>query len=102
MTFHFQETLSYFGRIFGMSKDLLKERTAFLIEFLDLPRSSKTLVRQMSGGQQRRVSLAAALLHRPQLLILGPFNNHETYLVRLTPALFSSVIQWLSEQIEYP
>lgn len=52
-----------------MSSAKIKERTTFLMDFLDLPRSSR-LVRQMSGGQQRRISLAAAMLHQPQLLIL--------------------------------
>ncbi len=53
-----------------MSAAEIKERTQFLMDFLDLPRTTKRLVKQMSGGQQRRVSLAAALLHRPQLLVL--------------------------------
>ena len=53
-----------------MTANEIKERTDFLTEFLDLPRTSGRLVKHMSGGQQRRVSLAAALLHQPQLLIL--------------------------------
>ena len=70
--FTIDETLSYFGYIFGMAPAKIRERTDFLIEFLDLPSSkkSKRLIREMSGGQQRRVSLAAALLHQPELLIL--------------------------------
>ena len=68
--FTIQETLSYFGRIFGMSAARIRERTEFLMTFLDLPRAHKRLIREMSGGQQRRVSLAAALLHEPELLIL--------------------------------
>ena len=68
--FTIAETLSYFGYIFGMSNNRIRERTNFLIEFLDLPSNSKRLIREMSGGQQRRVSLAAALLHQPELLIL--------------------------------
>ena len=41
----------------------------FLLKFLDLPTSPRPL-ETMSGGQQRRASLAVALLHRPELLIL--------------------------------
>ena len=43
------------------SSSKIEERTDFLIEFLDLPKS-KRLIRELSGGQQRRASLAAALL----------------------------------------
>ena len=70
--FTIDETLSYFGYIYGMPPAKIRERTEFLIDFLDLPSSkkSKRLIREMSGGQQRRVSLAAALLHQPELLIL--------------------------------
>ena len=71
--FTIEETLHYFGRIYGMSGAKIRERTEFLMTFLDLqnlPGSSKRLIREMSGGQQRRVSLAAALLHQPELLIL--------------------------------
>ncbi|KAK3850633.1 hypothetical protein Pcinc_042674 [Petrolisthes cinctipes] len=64
------ETLSYFGRIHHMSSSLIRQRTHFLLTFLDLPDDPSRLINQLSGGQQRRVSLGAALLHQPELLIL--------------------------------
>ncbi|XP_042216216.1 ABC transporter G family member 20-like [Homarus americanus] len=63
------ETLRYFGRIHLMSGDKISQRTKFLVSFLDLPDPTR-LINQLSGGQQRRVSFAAALLHEPDLLIL--------------------------------
>ena len=39
------------------------------MKFLDLPSKTRAL-QNMSGGQQRRASLAVALLHEPELLIL--------------------------------
>ncbi|QQP36934.1 ATP-binding cassette sub-family G member 20, partial [Caligus rogercresseyi] len=63
------ETLEYFGRIFHMTAQSIKSRAEFLIDFLDLPRKNR-LIQNLSGGQQRRASLAIALLHEPELLIL--------------------------------
>nr|XP_045625785.1 ABC transporter G family member 20-like [Procambarus clarkii] len=63
------ETLRYFGRIHQMNSKSISEKSKFLVNFLDLPDPTR-LVSQLSGGQQRRVSFAAALLHEPDLLIL--------------------------------
>jgi ABC-type multidrug transport system ATPase subunit len=65
-----EETLRYFSRIYGMSAARFRERMEFLVKFLDLPPSGSRPLERMSGGQQRRASLALALLHQPDLLIL--------------------------------
>lgn len=67
--FNFHSQLSFYGKMFGMSADDIKEREDFLCDFLSLPVTSR-VVSKMSGGQQRRVSLACALLHQPPLLLL--------------------------------
>ncbi|KAH8362920.1 hypothetical protein KR084_003043 [Drosophila pseudotakahashii] len=67
--FTMRETLIYFGIISAMPKSDIEDRTEFLLKLLNLPNASK-FVKNLSGGQQRRVSLAVALLHEPELLIL--------------------------------
>ncbi|KAK7080025.1 hypothetical protein SK128_016282 [Halocaridina rubra] len=86
--FSISETLNYFGRIHLMSANRIKDRTKFLVEFLDLPDPNR-LINQLSGGQQRRASFAAALVHEPELLILDEPT------VGVDPLLRSSIWQHL-------
>lgn len=67
--FTIRETLLYFGSICGMKKEKIEEKLEFLVNFLMLPSANRP-VKALSGGQQRRVSFAAALVHEPELLIL--------------------------------
>lgn len=60
--FTLRETLIYFGWIAGMSTSEVDDKIDFLIELLQLPNVTR-FVKNLSGGQQRRMSLAAALLH---------------------------------------
>jgi len=63
------ETLRFHGQLQLMDRTQVAQRQAWLLEFLDLP-SAERVVGKLSGGQKRRVSLAVALLHEPQLLLL--------------------------------
>ena len=63
------ETMRYFGMLCGISQAEVTKRGRFLIELLKLP-TEERLIKNLSGGQQRRVSFCVALLHEPPLLIL--------------------------------
>ena len=60
------ENLRYFGRILGADTARIEETA----ETVDLARQLGQVVGTLSGGQRSRVSLAAALLNRPDLLLL--------------------------------
>ncbi|CAG2162880.1 unnamed protein product [Oppiella nova] len=67
--FTIEETLIYFGSLYHMDLDHIQDRIQFLIKLLNLPQKERK-VSQLSGGQQRRASIAVALFHAPPLLIL--------------------------------
>jgi ABC-2 type transport system ATP-binding protein len=61
-----RENLDYFARIVEASPGRVEE----VLETVDLVRVSRRQVRSLSGGERSRVSLAAALLGRPDVLVL--------------------------------
>jgi ABC-2 type transport system ATP-binding protein len=64
------ENLEFFGSLFGLSGSRLKQRIHEVMEIVNLSGDLKKAVRNYSGGMKRRLSLAASLLHRPDILIL--------------------------------
>ncbi|XP_073823396.1 ABC transporter G family member 23 [Musca autumnalis] len=85
-----KETVYYFGRIYGMKDDKIREKFKILRDLLQLPRATQ-LVKKCSGGQQRRVSFACAMIHDPELLILDEPT------VGLDPMLREKIWEFLVE-----
>lgn len=69
--FTIEETLNFFGYLHNIKKDNLERQKNFLFSFLDLAKFKNSIVKNLSGGQKRRVSMMCALLQEPKLLILG-------------------------------
>lgn len=65
-----EENLDFFGSLFGLKGDRKKQRIHEVASLVDLEEFLKTPVHKYSGGMRRRLSLAASLLHEPELLIL--------------------------------
>lgn len=65
-----EENLRFFGTMAGLSKAQLKSAMEELLLFAKLEDHRKKLVARFSGGMKRRLSLAIALLHKPELLVL--------------------------------
>ncbi len=64
------ENLAHHGHLYGMTGKRLRDRSAAMLERLGLTPRARDLVETLSGGLQRRVELAKALLHEPELLLL--------------------------------
>ena len=65
-----QENLQFIARIYGLARRTQKQRIAELLHIYGLEERTSQLAGRMSGGQRQRLSLAAATLHRPELLFL--------------------------------
>lgn len=64
-----REILLYFGRLYQMDADRIRHQIKYLMTLLDLPMGNQ-MAGTLSGGQLRRVSFAAALIHEPPLVVL--------------------------------
>ena len=64
------ENLEFFGKIYGLAGNDLKERIAQVLELVNLKDDLSKPVLAYSGGMRRRLSLAISLLHNPKVLIL--------------------------------
>lgn len=64
------ENILFFGRIYGLDENRIKERANELMDLVELTHRKNSIVENLSGGMAQRVMLATALIHRPQFLIL--------------------------------
>lgn len=86
--FTIAEVFRFYGTLFNLSTDTIDKRSRELLDLLELP-PVRRFIKTLSGGQQRRVSFAVALLHDPWLLILDEPT------VGVDPVLCHNIWQYL-------
>jgi lipooligosaccharide transport system ATP-binding protein len=65
-----RENLLVYGRYFGLSRQVIRERSARLLEFVQLADRATDRVEPLSGGLKRRLTIARSLINDPELLLL--------------------------------
>src|SRR5512133_1567540 len=65
-----QENIEFFGEVFDIPIDELKPRAAELLNFAALGDFTDRPAAALSGGMQKKLGLASALIHRPKVLLL--------------------------------
>jgi len=64
------EHLAFFGRVYGLTGEEIKEKGKRILELVQLSEHARKKVLYYSGGMKRRLSLAIALFHEPDIIIL--------------------------------
>src|SRR5690625_3759548 len=69
------QLITYSGLLRGMDADVVAERVPDLMRVMDLEESANKMVADYSAGMTKKISLAASMIHSPQVLILDePFE----------------------------
>ena len=70
------EYLNFVGRMYGLDRSTAAKRSAELLDFMQLVDQPKALVTDYSHGMQKKLALAAAVIHGPKILFLDePFEG---------------------------
>lgn len=64
------DNLEFFGSLYGLKGKLLKERINEALEITGLVDKKKEMLKKFSGGMKRRLNIAAAIMHHPEVLIM--------------------------------
>ncbi|MCC8352936.1 ABC transporter ATP-binding protein [Bacillus sp. AF23] len=65
-----QENLVFWGKMYGLTHGEAKKRSAEVLEYVGLTERAKDKIETFSGGMKRRINIGAALMHKPELLIM--------------------------------
>jgi ABC-2 type transport system ATP-binding protein len=88
------EYLTFIGRMYGMDKKTIADRREELLALFKLEDAHKTLILEFSHGMRKKISVAAALIHDPELLFLDePFEGMDAIAAKTLRNVLDSYIQ---------
>jgi len=78
------EFLEFVGRMYGLSRNLSLQRAAELLDLFELAGERRKLIAEYSKGMRKRITMAASLIHRPELFLMDePFEGVDAVGARL-------------------
>ncbi len=88
-----REYLRFVGRMYGLERQTTDQRTDELLDFMQLANESKKLVTDFSHGMQKKLSLAAAVIHAPRVLFLDePFEGVDAIAAGMLKTMLQGMI----------
>src|SRR6202522_4209878 len=87
------EFLNFAGRMYGLDRETAAQRSAELLDFMQLADQPKKLVTDYSHGMQKKLALAAAVIHGPKVLLLDePFEGVDAIAAGTLKAMLQAMI----------
>jgi ABC-2 type transport system ATP-binding protein len=87
------EFLNFAGRMYGLDRATAAKRTAELLDFMQLADQPKKLVTDYSHGMQKKLAMAAAVIHGPKVLFLDePFEGVDAIAAGTLKAMLQGMI----------
>ena len=87
------EYLNFAGQMYGLNRATAAQRTAELLDFMQLADRPKTLIADYSHGMQKKLALAAAVIHGPKILFLDePFEGVDAIAAGTLKAMLTRMI----------
>jgi len=65
-----KENFRFYGGIYGLSSGVIKERTNFFLQKLDMVHALNTLLSEIPLGWKQKLAFSVAIMHRPQVVFL--------------------------------
>ena len=87
------EYLRFVGRMYGLDRETTNRRTEELLEFMQLADETRKLVTDFSHGMQKKLAMAAAVIHGPKVLFLDePFEGVDAIAAGMLKAMLQGMI----------
>src|SRR4051794_38192900 len=87
------EYLRFVGRMYGLDRQTTNQRTGELLDFMQLSNETRKLVTDFSHGMQKKLALAAAVIHGPRVLFLDePFEGVDAIAAGMLKAMLQRMI----------
>jgi len=87
------EYLRFVGRMYGLDRQTANQRTDELLDFMQLANETRKLVTDFSHGMQKKLALAAAVIHGPKVLFLDePFEGVDAIAAGMLKAMLQRMI----------
>jgi len=87
------EYLRFVGRMYGLDHATTAARTTELLEFMSLAGETKKLITDFSHGMQKKLALAAAVIHGPKVLFLDePFEGVDAIAAQTLKSMLQGMI----------
>lgn len=89
-----QEFCEFVGRMYGLQRSVARERALELLALFELDQQQRKLIGEYSKGMRKRVAMAAALIHRPELFLMDePFEGVDAVGARLMKDILLEQVQ---------